>query len=56
MIRRGIAKRVELLEHRARTKALAVHRIVFDDDPVPADLPPGSTVHRIVFVTPGGQE
>jgi hypothetical protein len=54
-MRRSIERRIETLEHRAEAaKPLAVHRIVFADDPEPLDLPPGSTVHRIVFVKSEG--
>ena len=47
-----IARRLKQLEARAKEVVAAhpVHRLIFADDPEPTDLPPGSTVHRIVFV------
>jgi hypothetical protein len=49
---RNVCRRLERLETHARHVAALhpVHRFVFADDPEPTDLPPGSTVHRIVFV------
>jgi hypothetical protein len=53
-VTRTIARRLKQLENRAKEVAAVhpVHRLIFADDPEPADLPPGSTVHRIVFVDP----
>ncbi len=48
-----LERRVESLE-RAVAPTEGVHCVVFGDDPEPTDLPPGSTVHRLVFVEPAG--
>lgn len=51
---RNVIRRIERLETRAKEVAAVrpVHRIIFADDPVPTNLPPGSSVHRIIFVDP----
>ena len=51
---RNVARRLQQLEMRAKQVAAVhpVHRLIFDGDPEPTDLPPGSTVHRLVFVSP----
>ena len=51
---RNVARRLQQLEMRAKQVAAVhpVHRLIFEGDPEPTDLPPGSTVHRMVFVSP----
>ena len=50
---KAIFRRLGRLEEQlAPPSARPVHRIIFEGDPVPTDLPPGSTVHRIVFRGP----
>ena len=53
--RRSIERRIEILEQNAiPPNSRPRHCVVLPGDPEPSDLPPGSTVHRIVFVDPAG--
>jgi len=52
-MRHPLAARVQRLESCSeRGPETPRHHIIFENDPLPANLRPGDTVHTIVFVSP----
>jgi hypothetical protein len=51
MMKRKVIFRLEQLEKKSVLQAGA-HRIVFGDAPLPANIGPHDTVHRILLVAP----